>query len=344
MALVDQGANSDGTFPAAPVILEKTSDKSRNIRFLQFDNAILNTRLRGNYRVARTNSDVVAGYSGLLGFQTGLYQFSVTPNMFVPGALADSLTSYGGVIFGNNDQTSCLAFIHAGASGSYGTVTEPTANTDKFPNSQIYFYQARGFSLAECYYQSLNAPYQGLIVGEPLAAPFALPATAQWLAPGPGEALTGTAILAARFSAPGPDRPIQQVDLFVDGKFLRTLTNVQAVAGNQIKINLNNTPLGYTVPSGATPGTIATALTGLLNGSAVAAATKTTAAVHGDRIELVSLSTNRARGPGNFRLGGATASPPTPEAPLAFVSAGSAAAQTTFLRRQNLHLERDRGQ
>ena len=175
-SLVDQGVNSDSTFPTAPVVLAKTSDALRRIRCTAFDNAMFNTRLRGDYSVIRKNANSMWGETNLLGYQTGLMTLTVPPNVFVPGAMADSLTSYGGVIFGPNDQTSLLAFIHGGAAGSYGTVTEPTANAAKFPSPQNYFFQSRGFSLAECYYQSLDIPYQGLIVGEPLAAPFAVTA------------------------------------------------------------------------------------------------------------------------------------------------------------------------
>src|SRR5215831_15337579 len=42
--LVDQGVSSDGTFPWQAVILAKSSDQTRNIRYLFFDNAIFNAR------------------------------------------------------------------------------------------------------------------------------------------------------------------------------------------------------------------------------------------------------------------------------------------------------------
>src|ERR1022692_2495807 len=42
--LVDQGVASDGTFPAQTVILAKSSDPLRNVRYHAFDNAIFNTR------------------------------------------------------------------------------------------------------------------------------------------------------------------------------------------------------------------------------------------------------------------------------------------------------------
>jgi len=46
------------------------------------------------------------------------------------------------VIFGPNDHTSLMAFIEAGAAGSYGTVSEPAPGIEKFPGPQDYFYQA----------------------------------------------------------------------------------------------------------------------------------------------------------------------------------------------------------
>jgi hypothetical protein len=60
--------------------------------------------------------------------------------------LGDSLTSYAGDILENSGQTPLLAFLEAGAAGSYGTVVEPCNYTEKFPDPVDYFYQARGFS------------------------------------------------------------------------------------------------------------------------------------------------------------------------------------------------------
>jgi len=217
--VVNQGVAGDGSFPPQPVVLAKSSDPLRNVRYRAFDNAIFNARLRGNYAMARTNSDSPGGQTGLLGYQTGLASFSVSSNTFVPGAMADSLTSFGGIIFGPNSQTTLLAFINAGAAGSYGTVTEPSNNPQKFPDPQNYFYQARGFSLAECYYQSLSAPYEGLIVGEPLAAPFAQTAAGGWGGVASNAVLSGTARLGMAFSALDGNHPLQQIDLFVDGKY-----------------------------------------------------------------------------------------------------------------------------
>ncbi|MGH7981316.1 MAG: TIGR03790 family protein, partial [Limisphaerales bacterium] len=293
--LVNQGVASDSTFPQEPVVLAKSSDVSRNIRYVYFDNAILNVNILGVSSILRTNTDSVWWSGPCMGYETGLADFSVPPGLFVPGALADSLTSYGGDIFGSTGQTNELAFINGGAAGSYGTVSEPEDDTQKFPNSQVYFYQARGFNLAESYYQSINIPYLGLIVGEPLAAPFARPGIGQWGTNLVNAVLEGTTNLPVNFDARDSGHPLQQVDLFVDGVYYTTLTNIPPAAGNVITANVNGYPTTYTVPENATLSTVASGLAASIN--AVSPATEVTATPYGDRIQMECTATNPATVP-----------------------------------------------
>ena len=66
----------------------------------------------------------------MLFYLTGLPKVpDVDTNTFVPGALADHLTSYGGQI-PNTGQMSAIVWLQAGASASFGTVKEPCAYTD----------------------------------------------------------------------------------------------------------------------------------------------------------------------------------------------------------------------
>jgi uncharacterized protein (TIGR03790 family) len=294
--IVDQGVNSDGSFPTQPVVLAKSSDPLRNVRYHAFDNALFNARIRGNYSVLQTNSDSPGMQLKLLGFQTGLAGYTVPAGTFVPGAMADSLTSFGGIIFGPNGQTSLLEFLRAGAAGSYGTVTEPSPDPSKFPDPMVYFYQSRGFSLVECYYQSLVIPYQGLIVGEPLAAPFARHASGQWTGIATNTVLTGTASLSLHFTA-DHERPIQQVDLFVDGKYFQTLTNLPPKPGDQLRVSLKSFPFVHTIVSNDTLASITEALSSLINAPAATNATGIVALSHGDRIELRYFSTNALNRP-----------------------------------------------
>ena len=299
--LVDQGVQGDGTFTSHSVILAKSSDPSRNVRYPEFDNAIFNARLRGNYSMVRTNSDDLSGLGNLLGYETGLANFVAPAGMFLPGAMADSLSSFGGVIFGSSGQTSLLAFIEAGAAGSYGTVTEPFADPTKFPDPQAYFYQARGFSLAESYYQSINTPYEGLIVGEPLTAPFAQTAYGQW-----GDqlvtnaVLSGTAILPVSFTASDSAHPLNQIDLFIDGKYFQTLTNVGPRPGNVLTVWLNGYPVSYTVPGNATIAGITSDLASVLNATTNSVITKVAAFARGDRVELRNTDGNDPSAPFYF--------------------------------------------
>ena len=344
--LVDQGVNSDGTFPTQPVVLAKSSDSLRNIRFTAFDNVLFNTAVRGNYSMLRTNSDAPSSFSNLLGFETGMAGFSVRPGTFVPGAIADSLTSYGGIIFGPNGQTSLLEFLQAGAAGSYGTVTEPSPDPEKFPDPQVYFFQSRGFSLAECYYQSIAAPFLGLIVGEPLAAPFAVPAHGRWLN-ATTNALSAVAPLALSFSS-DLNHPLQQVDLFVDGKFFETLTTIQPAPGNQVALSLNGSSIIHTVIAGETPETIAQNLAATINAPATLKANQIGASVHGDRLELRYLATSspaRPVPPGKIHVAKNPSNDPetnpatatAPNITLTTSSIGSAASLTTFLTASRNH-------
>jgi len=293
MQIVDQGAGSDSTFPTQTVYLEKSTDGARNVRYWNFDNPIFDTRLRGNYSMERTNDSAISGYGYILGAQTGSEDYPVAGVSFAPGGLADNLTSFGGQIFLQSiAQLDILSLLAAGAAGSYGTVDEPCNYLEKFPSPLDYFYQARGFSLAECYYQSLTAPYQGLIIGEPLAAPFALPGHGAWLNLSPNALLTGTTNLALEFDASaagGP--PLQQVDLFVDGVLLQTLTNIPPSPKNVFTVTLNGYSFKYTVPAKATLDSTAAGLAGVLN--AGSGRTAIAAYVYGDRIELRSLDLSR---------------------------------------------------
>ncbi len=292
--IIDSGTAGDSGFPSQTAWLVKSSDVNRNVRYLLFDDAIFNARLRGN-SLQRTNGDSLIGFGAISGAQTGNYAYPVSGVAFLPGSLADNLTSYGGLILQNNSgQLNILALLAAGAAGSYGTVDEPCAYFQKFPSPQTYFYQARGFSLAECYYQSVTNPYQGLLVGEPLAAPYAQPAVGSWNNLPPNALLAGTTNLSLQFIASDAHHPVQQIDLFLDGAWLQTLTNVAPAQNNVLSVTLNGHLMDYTVPAAATLDSIAADLASLLNSTSNLDATKVEAFAHGDRIELHSTDISKA--------------------------------------------------
>jgi uncharacterized protein (TIGR03790 family) len=319
--VIDGGVASDGSFPTQTVYLAKSSDASRNIRYSTFDNAVFNTRLRGNYSMQRTNADPTYFLGDIFGLQSGWGNaYVVASTTFAPGALADNLTSYGGQIFEwTTDifhQLNILSLLTLGAAGSYGTVIEPCAYLGKFPSPQNYFYQARGFSMAECYYQSVTNPFQGLLSGEPLAAPFARTATGSWSNLPSNALLSGTTNLSLQINAADLAHPVQQVDLFVDGTFSQTLTNIPPRPNNILNVTIRGQPMAYTVPASATLLSATAGLAALLNQTSNTNVTKVQAFAHGDRIELHS-----------FDLTTAGSQIPV----SASSSAGSASALTTFI-------------
>ncbi len=284
--ILDRGVAADSSFPVQAVYLAKTSDVDRNVRHLEFDNAIFDDRVAGCNSLIRIDTDSTS-FTNLLGLLTGLANLSLPPGAFVPGAMGDSLTSYAGFLFEFSGQTPLLAFLDAGASGSYGTVVEPCNYTQKFPNPLDYFYQERGYSLAEAYYQSLQNPYQGLLVGEPLSAPFARRGSADWSSLTNGTVRSGQTTLNLTFFSAATNLPLSQADLFIDGSFLRTITNLPPSAGNVLSLILNGHTVNYTVPANATIVSTAAGLASALNAQTNSTRVKTFPI--GDRLELQSL-------------------------------------------------------
>jgi uncharacterized protein (TIGR03790 family) len=289
--VVDSGVEADETLPTNRIVLQQTSDSARSVRHTNFDHAIFELRVRGGVTALRTNSDVTTDWTNLLGFETGLDVFSLTNTTFVPGALADHLTSFGGYIFeGGNGQTTLLEFLRAGAAGSYGAVVEPCAYVEKFPLPLAHFYQTRGFTLAESYLMSLANPYHGLIVGDPLSAPFRRSAQLNWSGAATNATLSGTTNLTLTALSTNVARPIQQLDLFVDGKFFTTLTNIAPAAGNIINATIKGRSMNYTVPGGATIKSVAAGMTAVINQNANVIQTGVRGAAIGDRVRLRAIA------------------------------------------------------
>jgi uncharacterized protein (TIGR03790 family) len=286
--IIQSGAFSDSTFPTQTVYLEKSSDVDRNVRYLLFDNTIFNTRLRGYPAMQRNNAGGIGGFGTIFGAETGTFYYPVSGVAFVPGSLADNLTSYGGLIFVDSGHLNILSLLQAGAAGTYGTVTEPCNYLEKFPSPQLYFYQARGYTLAECYYQSVTNPYQGLIMGDPLAAPFAQPAHGAWHNLPANALVSGTTNLSLLFNASDRSHPIQQVDLFIDGVWFQSLTNIPPRQNNVLFVTLRGQTMSYTVSAGETIASVTVGLVKALNDTAYSNTTKVSAFAHGDRIELQS--------------------------------------------------------
>jgi uncharacterized protein (TIGR03790 family) len=180
-ALIDRGVRSDGTYPSGDGYLIRTSDADRsNPRYADFSSQPAYWNFTGGLKLnyidnaAGTASNFIVSKNPVLFYFTGMPTTSyLGTNAYVPGAIGDSLTSFGGILSGGG-QTTAAEWLAAGATGSYGTVEEPRAYPDKFPKASVVIDQYyRGATLIEAYWKSVRTPGEGLFVGEPLARPFA---------------------------------------------------------------------------------------------------------------------------------------------------------------------------
>jgi len=177
-ALIDRGVRSDGTLGhvgMAPVNAHFviTFDEVRSVRQVLYPPQTAVPKLAVDVRIDRT--DALKNTDRVLLYMTGRTNIDWLDTVnFVPGALADHLTSFGGIIDKPHGQMTVLSWIQAGATATYGTVSEPCAHLQKFPHPQaLLLFYTQGATAMEAYWKSVLWPSQGLFVGEPLAAPFA---------------------------------------------------------------------------------------------------------------------------------------------------------------------------
>ena len=172
--LIERGVRSDGRRPPGTVYLVETMDRARNVRAPDYGAVV--AAYRGRVDIRTIGVPEGAGPQDVIAYFTGTAHVVELGRLgFRPGAVADHLTSIAGVL-DQSLQTTAVDWLRAGATGSYGTVTEPCNHVGKFPSPLVFVsHYLRGETLIEAYWKSVAMPGQGLFVGEPLAAPFASP-------------------------------------------------------------------------------------------------------------------------------------------------------------------------
>ncbi len=179
--LIDRGVAADNTHPEGDAYLVRTYDSARSTRwpiFKQF--ADIWGDQKGVHVQYIDDSDgdeeinQIQNKKDILFYHTGLTHVpAIKTNQYLPGAIADHLTSGAGVGIEHSGQMKAFRWLEAGVTGSYGSVVEPCNYVEKFPNPQIlipaYLW---GDSLIEAYWKSVQQPGEGLFIGEPLARPW----------------------------------------------------------------------------------------------------------------------------------------------------------------------------
>ncbi|WGG49126.1 TIGR03790 family protein [Rugamonas sp. DEMB1] len=170
-ALIDRGVLSSFRAQPATAYFLQTSDVARSSRARFFPRSMELPQKK--LTIKTLQADSIESVDDVMVYQTGLAAVPKLSTLrFRPGALADHLTSVGGDLLGEL-QMSSLRWLDAGATASYGTVSEPCNYWQKFPNSIVMLkHYLAGATAIEAYWRSVAWPAQGVFIGEPLAAPY----------------------------------------------------------------------------------------------------------------------------------------------------------------------------
>lgn len=170
---LERAVRADHSFPTGTVYFAITGDVRTTTRSGSFPESLLLLKeLGGDGRIER--AALPKSQTDCMGVTVGTANFdwAASGSQFLPGALADNLTSTGGVMH-RPGQTKLTEFLKAGAAAASGTVTEPFALQFKFPLPQLHGFYLQGASAVEAFYAAVASPYQLLIVGDPLCQPYA---------------------------------------------------------------------------------------------------------------------------------------------------------------------------
>jgi uncharacterized protein (TIGR03790 family) len=179
--LIQRSVDAKGTFPRTTGYLVRTTDDVRSVRYPQMEETddfwTTPLGLKIDYidnHNGNPNNNSIKNKNDVLYYFTGLAEVDHLETLqFMPGAVADHLTSSGGQLT-HTSQMSILRWLEAGASGSYGTVAEPCNSTEKFPDvGMVIDRYYSGTTLMDAYWQSVKRPGEGIFVGDPLTRPYA---------------------------------------------------------------------------------------------------------------------------------------------------------------------------
>lgn len=170
-ALIQRGLRSKQGIAMGKALLVLSGDPNRDIRRPRF-------RQVAKGSLPRLKSRLIVGFPSkaeqIMFYLTGAVRVPHLAGIeFLPGAVADHVTSNGGTLY-DSPQMSSLEWIRAGATATYGTVVEPCNLPGKFPDPvRLMERYSAGDSVLQAYWTSVAMPGQGVFVGDPLARPFA---------------------------------------------------------------------------------------------------------------------------------------------------------------------------
>jgi uncharacterized protein (TIGR03790 family) len=240
LSYLRRSAAADGTRPRGTIYFMRNGDirsKTRDKCFPQIAAEINRLGIP-----ARVHDGLIPKFAkDIAGLMAGVQQFdfAATNSTILPGAICEHLTSSGGMLAWNGGQTPLSVFLRHGAAAASGTVVEPRAIQAKFPLPSMQLHYARGCSVAEAFFQSVSAPYQLLIVGDPLCQPWAAMPNVTVSGIDAAKKISGTVTITPSGAGVG-GRPIGSFELFVDGRLV-----ARNPPGQGLSLDTAQLPDGY---------------------------------------------------------------------------------------------------
>lgn len=217
LAYLVRSVRADATSPTGTFYFADTKDVRTRTRKPGFTGALRElAQLRQKAEIIK--APVPRGKPDVMGAQLGApsVNWKASGSTILPGGIVENLTSYGGMFKPGTSQTKLTEFLRHGAAGSSGTVIEPFALQAKFPHPRLYVHYARGATLAEAFYQSVEGPFQLLIMGDALCRPFAHPPKMNVVSSAGDQPVTGSFQL--KFASTDDSPPVSLYEIYVDGR------------------------------------------------------------------------------------------------------------------------------
>ena len=233
---------ADGTMPKGTFYFTKTKDVRTKTRIAGISEACDELNALG-YPTEVVTSVLPKFKRDVAGLSIGSSKFNLeTAGLsFLPGAICENLTSFGGRLLPNTSQTKLTSFLRFGSAGSSGTIVEPFAIQAKFPHPRIHVHYVRGCTLAESFYQSVEGPFQLLIVGDAMCRPWAKIPRLKLSGP-----ILNDEPIADQFTVRVTDdnspTAIRLVEMYLDDHLIRRM---EASKLGQITIDSKTMPDGY---------------------------------------------------------------------------------------------------
>ncbi|MEZ4337809.1 MAG: MYXO-CTERM sorting domain-containing protein [Sandaracinaceae bacterium] len=207
--------------PTGEMLFMEGADAARGRLDAEYDRVIMDLTALGFTATRVPFERDLTGHT-LSSFVTGTAGLGMTieGNTYLPGSIVDNLTSFGAVPQNfretGESQVSIARWVEQGVAGVHGTVAEPLNGC--FPHRRFLVEYVLGATLAEAYLAMMpNVYWRNLVLGDPMAAPYAQRPEVTIEGVSDGEALSGA--VAVHLSATDPGmRGIGSIAAFLDGE------------------------------------------------------------------------------------------------------------------------------